>query len=266
MDVKSCWRFACLLVLLLPILLAIPMLIHRGLRGEYGLDFEGFGILAIGIMPFICVFLLRNRVPTGYRVNSTCGLSILATFASIGMILYYLSSNGLWCAQHPSVTREMCAKLNQFASFASSVNLRFWWLTLGDLLAIQRGLTMPMAWEHDIDICVTPEEFLRFEKALATHAGYFEPKPFHYEKGHWYIPIDMAKLGLRPREAEGVNIDIWTCPKSFKGNITRVLYCNGYMNVPGSAADRHKLLTKEYGDYSEVKYEHHNGMCKLWRG
>ena len=96
-------------------------------------------------------------------------------------------------------------------------------MTLGDLLAIQRGRAMPMVWEHDIDICITPEEFPPFEKALASRVGYFEPKPIHYGRGHWYIPIDMAKLGLRAREAEGVNIDIWTCPKSFKGNITRVL-------------------------------------------
>jgi hypothetical protein len=106
-----------------------------------------------------------------------------------------------------------------------------------------RGRAMPMVWEHDIDICITPEEFPRFEKALASRTGYSEPKPIHYGKGHWYIPIDMAKLGLRAREAEGVNIDVWTCPKSFKGNITRVLYCNGYVNVPGSALDRHMSLT-----------------------
>ena len=127
-----------------------------------------------------------------------------------------------------------------------------WWMTLGDLLAIQRGRAMPMVWEHDIDICITPEEFPRFEKALTSRTGYFEPKRIHYGKGHWYIPIDMAKLGLRAREAEGVNIDVWRCPKSFKGNITRVLYCNGYVNVPGSALDRHMLLTKEYGDYCLV--------------
>ena len=71
----------------------------------------------------------------------------------------------------------------------------------------------------------------------------------------------MAKLGLRAREEEGVNIDVWTCPKSFKGNITRLLYCNGYVNVPGSALDRHMLLTKEYGDYSVVTHEHHSSMC-----
>ena len=35
----------------------------------------------------------------------------------------------------------------------------------------------------------------------------------------------MAKLGLRAREAKGVNIDgtVWTCRKYFKGNIPRVL-------------------------------------------
>ena len=125
---------------------------------------------------------------------------------------------------------------------------------------------MPMAWEHDIDICITPEEFQRFEKALESRAGYFEPKPIRYGAGHWYMPIDMAKLGLRAREAEGVNIDVWTCTKAFKGNITRVLYCNGYMNIPGSASDRHMLLTKEYGDYSVVEYEHHEHMCRLWNG
>jgi hypothetical protein len=61
-----------------------------------------------------------------------------------------------------------------------------------------------MVWEHDIDICITPKEFPRvFEKALASRAGYFVPKSIHYGKGHWYtvyIPIDMAKLGLRATE------------------------------------------------------------------
>ena len=80
----------------------------------------------------------------------------------------------------------------QFALFASTSNLHSWWLTLGDLLAIQRGRAMPMIWEHDIDICITPEEFPRFEKALASRVENFEPKPIHYGKGHWYIPIDMV--------------------------------------------------------------------------
>ena len=133
---------------------------------------------------------------------------------------------------------------------------------MGDLLAIQRGRAMPMVWEHDTNICITPEEFPRFEKALAWDIL----KPIHYGRGHRYIPIDMAKLGLRAREAEGVNIDVWTCPKSFKGNITRVLYCNGYVNVPGPALDRHVLLTKEYGDCSVVTYEHHSNMCRFWNG
>jgi hypothetical protein len=263
MEGKFCnWKAILLLVLSFPFLLTIPLLIHRGLHGEYGFDGQSFGILIIGMLPFMCVFILRGS-PVKLPVS---GLCILATIFATGLILYYLSRSGLWCAQHPSVTREMCAKLNQFALFATTSNLHSWWLTLGDLLAIQRGRSMPMAWEHDIDICITPEEFPRFEKALESRAGYFEPKPIQYEKGHWYIPIDMAKLGLRPRDAEGVNIDIWTCPKSFKGNISRVLYCNGEMNVPGSVLDRHLLLTKEYGDYSVVTYEHHSSMCRLWNG
>ena len=45
-----------------------------------------------------------------------------------------------------------------------------------------------------------------------------------------------------------------------------VLYCNGYVNVPESTLDRHVLLTKEYGDYSVVTYEHHGCMCRFWNG
>ena len=41
---------------------------------------------------------------------------------------------------------------------------------------------------------------------------------------------------------------------------------NDYVNVPGSALDRHMLLTKEYGDYSVVTYEHHGNMCRFWNG
>jgi hypothetical protein len=59
---------------------------------------------------------------------------------------------------------------------------------------------MPMVWEHDIDICITPEEFPRFEKAVAFRVGYFEPKPIHNGRTHWYIPIDMIKLGLEKRK------------------------------------------------------------------
>ena len=87
------------------------MLIHHGLHGEYGFDVHGFSILTIGIIPFIRVFLLRGnqfRLPLW-------GLCVLATVLVTGMVLYYLSSNGLWCAQYPSVTREMCAKLRRFA-------------------------------------------------------------------------------------------------------------------------------------------------------
>ena len=50
------------------------MLIHRGLHGEYGFDVHGFSILTIGIIPFICVFLLRDnqfRLPVS-------GLCVLA--------------------------------------------------------------------------------------------------------------------------------------------------------------------------------------------
>jgi hypothetical protein len=64
-------------------------------------------------------------------------------------------------------------------------------MTLGDLLTIQRGRAMPMVWEHDIDICITPEKFPRFEKALASRVVHFEPKSIHYGKGHWYTTISI---------------------------------------------------------------------------
>jgi hypothetical protein len=56
------------------------------------------------------------------------------------------------------------------------------WLSVTCWQSNARGRAMPMVWEHDIDICITPEEFPRFEKALASRTGYFEPKPIHYEK------------------------------------------------------------------------------------
>ena len=263
MEGKSCpWKHIFFVSISLPFLLGIPLLIHRGLYGEYGFDVHGFSVLVIGLIPFVCLFILR-----GIRLKlPASGLLIVGTVLAIAMILFYLSRNGLWCAQHPSVTREMCAKLNQFALFASTSNLHSWWLTLGDLLAIQRGRAMPMPWEHDIDICISREEFPHFEKALASRVGFFQPEPIHYENNHWYIPIDMKRLGLKAREAEGVNIDIWICSKSFKGNISRVAYCNGFMNVPELINDRHVLLTKTYGDYSAVQYEHHDNMCRLWNG
>ena len=75
----------------------------------------------------------------------------------------------------------------------------------------------------------------------------------------------MAKLGLTTREAEGVNVDIWTCPQ-LSGSIKRVLYCNDFMNVPGSLPERHAILSKHYGNYSAVKYAHHATMCRIWNG
>ena len=51
------------------------MLIHRGLHGEYGFDVHGFSILAIGIIPFICIFLLRGNQ---FRLPLS-GLCVLAT-------------------------------------------------------------------------------------------------------------------------------------------------------------------------------------------
>lgn len=255
-------KFILIALLSIPFLFGIPLLIHRGLHGEYGFDSQCLSITLIAVIPFIFVFFLRD-VQLKLRVP---GQFVLAAIISIGTVLYYLSRNGLWCAQHPSVTREMCAKLKTFASFASSYDCNSWWLTRGDLLAIQRGRVMPLAWEHDIDVCITPEEFPQFEETLASHARYFEPEPVRHGEGHWYIPVDMKKLGLRARDAEEVMIDVWTCPKAFQGNITQTLYCNGYMNIPESPADRHELLTKEYGDYSIVKYEHHARMCRLWNG
>ena len=255
-------KYISILLISPTILLGIPLIIHRGLHGEYGFDIHGFSILVLGSIPFIGVYLLRGS----YFKLSFFALCLLAVLLSTGVVLYYLSSHGLWCAQHPNVTREMCAKLKQFALFASSANVRSWWLTLGDLLAVQRGRAMPMAWEHDIDVCIDPEEFPLFEKALASRAGFFDPKAFRLGKSHWYLPVDMEKLGLRARDAEGVNIDIWKCERTFQGNISRVVYCDGWMNVPGSWEDRHALLTKEYGDYSVVTYEHHDTMCRIWNG
>jgi hypothetical protein len=262
-DKHISWKCTLAVLLLLPFfLLGTSLLIHRSIYGEYGFGVHALIVLIIGLALFILVF---SFLVYQFRLPVWC-VCILAGVFALGAMLYYLSSNGLWCAQHSSVTREMCAKLKEFALFASTANLHSWWLTLGDLLAIQRGRATPLAWGHDIDICITPEEFPRFEKALFSRGGYFEPNPVLYGNGHWYIPIDMAKLGLRAREAEGVNIHVWACSKTFKGNISRVLYCEGYMNVPGSASDRHMLLTTEYGDYSVVKYEHHENMCRLWNG
>lgn len=138
-------------------------------------------------------------------------------------------------------------------------------MVLGDLLAVHRGRVRPIPWEHDVDICITPEQYPLFEKALRSNASYFQPKAECLESGHCYLPIDMAKLGLTTREAEGVNVDIWTCPQ-LSGSIKRVLYCNDFMNVPGSLPERHAILSKHYGNYSAVKYAHHATMCRIWNG
>ena len=67
-------------------------------------------------------------------------------------------------------------------------------MTLGELLSIQRGRAVPMVWEHDIDICITPEKFPRFEKAVTSRVVHFEPEPIHYGKGQLYttIPIKVV--------------------------------------------------------------------------
>jgi hypothetical protein len=81
-------------------------------------------------------------------------------------------------------------------------------MTLGDLLTIQRGRTVAMVWEHDIDICITPEKFPRFEKALASRVVHFEPKPVNYGKGHWYTTISIM---LSMRKAEKSNTTAKGC-------------------------------------------------------
>ena len=93
------WKCILLLLLLLPFLLGIPMLIHRGLHGEYGFDVHGFSLLTIVIIPFICVFLLRAnqfRLPVS-------GLCIVATVLATGMVLYY-------GARNIQALRAKCAK------------------------------------------------------------------------------------------------------------------------------------------------------------
>ena len=261
-TISNYWKHALVSTALATCGLAIVFLIQRGLHGEYSLGIHGFSILLLGIFPFLVFFLAR---PTQSRFSSytSCALAI---FTSTFFFFFYMSNNGLWCAQHPKITREMCAKLLQFASFAASANVTSWWLTLGDLLAIQRGRVMPMAWEHDIDVCIVLDEFPLFERALSSRARNFQPPAERLERGHWYLPVDVKGLGLRARDAEGVNVDIWTCAPLSTGNITRALFCDGLMNVPGSWEERHLLLTKEYGDYSVVKYEHHKSMCRIWSG
>ena len=241
--------------------LVITVLIHRGIHGKFGVGIHGLSVVFLGSLPFFALFVLRlSQLKLRW-----CPSLAIAQSLSICLFIYYLSSNGLWCAQHPHVTRALCAKLVQFKSFAASSNVTFWWLTLGDLLAVHRGRVRPIPWEHDVDICITPEQYPLFEKALRSNASYFQPKAECLQSGHCYLPIDMAKLGLTTREAEGVNVDIWTCPQ-LSGSIKGVFYCNDFMNVPGFLPERHAILSKHYGNYSSVKYAHHATMCRIWNG
>ncbi|XP_078383522.1 uncharacterized protein LOC144666042 [Oculina patagonica] len=260
-ELQEYWKHALLFTCFGTLCIVIPILIHRGIHGHFGIGFHGITILFLGLLPFFVILILRQRQIKLWW----CPSNAVSLLLSACLVLYYLSSNGLWCAQHPSVTHELCAKLLQFASFAASSNVTSWWLTMGDLLAVHRGLDMPIHWEHDIDICITPGQFPLFEEALKSNVGHFKPEAESItgKKPHWYLPIDMAKLGLSNRDGEGVNVDIWTCPQ-LTGNITRVLYCNGLMNVPSSLEDRNTILTNHYGNYSEVKYAHHNLMCRIW--
>ena len=93
------------MLLLLPFLLGIPMLIHRGLHGEYGFDVHGFSILTIGIIPFIYVFLLRGnhfRLPVS-------GLCIVATVLAAGMV-YIIFRVLVSCARNIQALRAKCAQ------------------------------------------------------------------------------------------------------------------------------------------------------------
>ena len=260
--VQDYWKNVLLFICLATLCITSPVLIHRRIHGHFGIGFHGLCLLFLGMLPFLAILTLHrfSQIKLWWCLSSTVSLLL-----STCLVVYYLSSNGLWCLQHPSVTRELCEKLVQFASFAAHSNVTLWWLTMGDLLAVHRGRDMPLPWEHDIDVCITPDQFPVFEKALRSSDGHFEPAPKIIKAGHWYLPIDMARLGLTKRDGEGVNVDIWTCPYLY-GNITRVLYCNGLMNVPASFEDRHTILTKHYKNYTEVRYAHHNFMCRIWNG
>lgn len=118
----------------------ITILIHRGIHGKFGVGIHGLSVVFLGSLPFFALFVLRlSQLKLRW-----CPSLAIAQSLSICLVVYYLSSNGLWCAQHPHVTRALCAKLVQFKSFAASSKITFWWLTLGDLLAVHRGRVRPI--------------------------------------------------------------------------------------------------------------------------
>lgn len=250
---------------------SLAVFINRGLHGEYRLGIHGVNVSFLLLFPIFIVVILHVRQGTFFFVRSSFSFyraCLVTLVLSVYLVACYLSHNGLWCAQHPNIINAMCDKVIQFAEFAKSYNITLWWLTMGDLLAIHRGHDMPMFWEHDIDVCITPEQYPIFLKALKSNPGIFQAEPEFQKEGHWYLPIDMTKLGLlstTKRTAEGVNIDIWTCPR-LHGNISEVQYCKSIMNVPGSKAERHSQLKEFYGDYSVVRYAHHSWMCSIWTG
>ena len=83
------------------------MLIHRGLHGEYGFDVHGFSLLTIGIIPFICVFLLRGiqfRLP----VSGLCIVAtVLATLPGWFYIIFRVMVSG---ARNIQALRAKCAQ------------------------------------------------------------------------------------------------------------------------------------------------------------
>lgn len=249
----------------------IAILIHRGLHGYYGLGIHGFNISLLFLIPSFLVLIKTQRGTGGIKPRTIFlhwRTHFIALLLSLLAVVYYLSTNGLWCAQHPSITKAMCKKLRKFSKFARSNGVKEWWLTMGDLLAVQRGLDQPLFWEHDIDICITSGQFIALKEALKSNPDFFHPKAEYIKSDHLYLPIDIAKLRLlstTKRTAEGVNLDIWTCPR-LVSNITRVSYCGGFMNVPMSELERRALLKEYYGDYSVVKYSHHAWMCNIWTG
>ncbi|EDO45039.1 predicted protein [Nematostella vectensis] len=266
------------ILLLLGLLLSAIILVERGLFGIYSVSSESFTIVAIIASPpllYIITTYLKSSKGCGDAASpwrqkrNLIGVAFV-TICSLAMCVFYLSWRGLWCTYHKQHHRKLCQAACDIQKTLTIKHIPIW-ITLGDLLASHRNRTMPFAWEHDLDFCVSRDNF-QTDFTSEVHRGVFRTFATWIKPNHVYF----EPLRIRQRHAEGLLIDVWECDPQFygatpeeirnglNGSFIMVPYC-GCMFAAPKVEHRDRIFRKFYGEnYHVQKFAHHSWQCKIW--